>query len=77
MAVPLATSPAPDWLPDLAEVVAQKRVGDQYTFQRVPPEQIFELQQRIAQTGGDDYYARWARWFFALPGTTNAFPTTP
>ncbi len=77
VAVPLALSPAPAWLPDLAEVVAQKRLGDQYTFQRVPPEQIFELQQRIAQTGGDDFYARWAKWFFALPGTTNAFPTAP
>ena len=75
--VPLALSPAPAWLPDLAEVVAQKKVGDQYTFQRVPPEQIFELQQRIARTGGDDFYARWAKWFFALPGTTNAFPITP
>lgn len=39
------------------------------------PENIFELQQRIAQAGGDDFYARWARWFFALPGTTNAFRT--
>ena len=76
VAVPVALHPAPAWLPDLAEVVAQKKEGDQYTFQRVPPENIFELQQRIAQAGGDDFYARWARWFFARPGTTNAFPVT-
>jgi len=77
VAVPVALQPAPAWLPELAEVVAQKRLGDQYTFQRVPPEQIFDLQKRIAQGNTNDFYIRWAKWFFAEPGTTNAFPVTP
>ena len=77
VAVPVALQPAPAWLPELAEVVAQKRLGDQYTFQRVPPEQIFDLQKRIAQGNTNDFYIRWAKWFLAEPGTTNAFPTTP
>ncbi len=77
VAVPVALTPVPDWLPDLAEAVAQKKADGPEIFQRVPPEKIIEVQQRITQLGGDDYYARWAKWFFAQPGASHAFPVTP
>ncbi len=75
--LPLAAAPAPAWLPDLADAVAQKTLTETNTFRRFSPEKIFALQQHIASMNAEDYYTRWARWFFDAPGTTNAFPVTP
>jgi WD40 repeat protein/predicted Ser/Thr protein kinase len=56
--------PAPSWLPDLAEAIAGERTDVAELMQPVPATAAYELRQRLETGGGDDFYSRWARWFF-------------
>jgi WD40 repeat protein len=55
--------PVPDWLPDLAESLAGKRIGARDAAESVPGDSFQRVKQRMAQAPApDDYYGRWARW---------------
>lgn len=56
--------PAPDWLPGLAEAVAGERTDLDELMQAVPAAAAYELRKRLETGAGDDFYSRWARWFF-------------
>ena len=54
--------PVPDWLPDLAESLAGRRIGVRDAPESVPGDSFPRVKERIAQTREqEDYYARWAR----------------
>jgi WD40 repeat protein len=56
-------TPVPEWLPDLAEALAGKRIGPNDASQPVPGDSFQRAKERIEQapTRGD-YYSRWAKW---------------
>jgi WD40 repeat protein len=57
--------PVPDWLPDLAESLAGKRIGDRDTTESIPGDAFNRVKQRMSQaTPQNDYYTRWAKWMF-------------
>jgi WD40 repeat protein len=63
--VVLAPLPAPAWVPDLAETIAGHRLRDDGTPEILPPERWLTLRASLASLEGNDFYPRWARWFFA------------
>jgi WD40 repeat protein len=60
-----APLPAPRWLPELAEALAGRRLRDDGAPEPVPTERWEALEASLSSLEGDDFYARWARWFFA------------
>ncbi len=65
--VPIAPSPAPAWLPDLAEAVAGRTANgadpDRPAADRLGL--ILELRQSLATANDADFYNRWGKWFLA------------
>ncbi|MCX6929681.1 MAG: WD40 repeat domain-containing protein, partial [Verrucomicrobia bacterium] len=71
---PLFPSPAPGWLPELAEAVAGHRLTPRRTSETVPEDRLLQLKEDLAAQPGDDYYSRWVRWFFADRSTRTISP---
>ena len=63
--VPVATTPIPKWLPELAEAIASQRMDDNGTYHAVGLDQLLELRLRLTASGATDHHTRWAKWFFA------------
>jgi hypothetical protein len=59
----LASLPAPGWLPDLAEALAGRHLRGDGSPEPVPAERWQALQTSLSSQTGDDFYARWAKWF--------------
>jgi hypothetical protein len=59
-----APLPAPSWLPDLAEALVGNRLRDDGASESVPAERWEALKASLSSQEGDDFYARWGRWFF-------------
>lgn len=57
--------PVPDWLPELAEAVAAKRLDAQGRSIPVNATRVVELRQQLKPGNTTNFYAHWARWFFA------------
>src|SRR6185503_14273263 len=64
-AVPALPLPTPEWLPELAEAIATKRFDAQGRSVPVSAGRLIRLRQELASATGSDFYARWAKWFFA------------
>jgi hypothetical protein len=62
--VVLAPLPAPPWLAELAEAAAGRRLRDDGAPETVPAERWHVLEASLRSLEGNDFYARWARWFF-------------
>ena len=62
--VVIAPLPAPSWLPELAEALAGHRLRDDGSPEPVPAERWQALRTSLSAQTGDDFYARWSRWFF-------------
>src|SRR5262249_26065208 len=62
---PRASDSVPDWLPQLAEVVAGQSMNEQGIAVRVAPDEFLRLRESILRSTSDDSYRRWAKWFFA------------
>ena len=77
--VPPHPQPAPAWLADLAEAVAQRRVDDAGETSRTGTPDVQTLRTSLAAAAGEDDYARWVRWFFAdrATRTASAFSAVP
>ena len=67
-ALPRLPGPVPDWLPKLAEAVAQRRRADGRTLQPVPVAALVELKLQLAQDPGRDNALAWGRWILAPRG---------
>jgi len=63
--VPSLPMPAPDWLSDLAEAVAGKRFDAQGRSIPVNAGRLVELRRQLGASDATEFYAQWARWFFA------------
>jgi serine/threonine protein kinase/WD40 repeat protein len=59
-----APMPAPNWLPELAEALAGTRLRDDGAPEPVSAKQWETLEASLSSSEGDDFCARWARWFF-------------
>jgi serine/threonine protein kinase/WD40 repeat protein/tetratricopeptide (TPR) repeat protein len=57
--------PPPAWFPELVEAVAGQRLTEKRTLQPVSSAERSEVRSRLANTPGEDSYARLARWLFA------------
>jgi len=75
--VPPATSPVPDWLPELAEMLARQRFDEDGKMEVVPSAELARLKRRMLTSAADDYYGRWARWFFAANSERTISPFSP
>jgi WD40 repeat protein len=62
--VVVAPTPAPAWLAGLADAIAGWRLNDYGAIELVAPDRWQILSSQLASQAGDDFYARWARWFF-------------
>jgi WD40 repeat protein/tRNA A-37 threonylcarbamoyl transferase component Bud32 len=63
--LPTPPLPVPDWLSDLTEAVAAKRFDAQGRSIPVSARRLVQLKQHLSASPGADFYARWAKWFFA------------
>jgi WD40 repeat protein/serine/threonine protein kinase len=75
--LPALPLPVPDWLPELTEAVAGKRFDAQGRSIPVPARRLMQLRQELGAGSGPDFYARWARWFFADRKTRANSPFAP
>ncbi|MEI8078942.1 MAG: WD40 repeat domain-containing protein, partial [bacterium] len=61
--------PVPDWLPELAEAIAGKRLNTTNNAeQAVPAPALPALQARLSALSPTNAWNRWARWYVADPG---------
>lgn len=58
--VPQPRGAAPDWFPDFLESLALLRVEGE-SERTISGEKIFQVKERLSQSGGDDPYTVWAR----------------
>jgi len=65
--------PAPGWLPELAEAVAGRQLNEAGP-EKAAPSPFLALRARLTKLPGNDFYARWVRWFLADRGSRVASP---
>jgi WD40 repeat protein/serine/threonine protein kinase len=63
--VPRTPLPIPQWLPLLAEAVGRQCLTELGALEFVPVTNLVALRRLILAGNPDDFYTRWARWFFA------------
>ena len=66
--------PAPAWLPELAELLAATELGNWHHSESTHVYRLLAIREILGRLPGDDYYSRWARWFFADRATRPPFP---
>jgi hypothetical protein len=69
--VPSSPGAAPAWLAELAEALAGQRIDERDISFVVPAEKLFELRKRFLANTEKEFYANWARWFFANNSTNS------
>jgi WD40 repeat protein len=74
--VPSAPVPVPPWLPVLAEAVIGQRLNNQGMVEAIPPAELLKLRQQFAESAAQDFYTRWAKWFFADRATRTISPAS-
>lgn len=62
--VPIAASPVPDWMADLAEAVGGQHLDENNVSHAVPLEALWALRTRLMASKDTDEYSQWAKWFF-------------
>lgn len=58
-------TPAPDWLPELAEAIAGRRLKTDQSEEPVGYDTLRTLQAKLAGLPTTNSWNRWARWYFA------------
>ena len=71
---PTVPLPVPPWLPELAEAVACKRLNSTRVLEFVPDAGLWRLEQILVKSPAQDFYTRWAKWFFADPSQRTNSP---
>jgi WD40 repeat protein len=72
--MPVPPLPIPHWLPDLAEAVAVKQFDAQRRSRPVNASRLAQLRQQLVRDSSTNFYAHWAKWFFADRSTRPASP---
>ena len=73
--LPPVNDPIPDWLPELAERVAKKRINEAGGVEAVS-EALADLKSKVESSDAQDGYTQWAKWFFADPLQRPINPTS-
>ncbi len=73
--LPPVNDPIPDWLPELAERVAKKRINEVGAVEAVS-EELADLKSTVESSDAQDGYTQWAKWFFADPLERPINPTS-
>jgi hypothetical protein len=72
--LPFGSGPAPAWLPQLAVMVAGKRLSGTAVLEPVAPEGFLRLKDQLMRSAETNYYAQWAKWFCADRSTRPIAP---
>jgi tetratricopeptide (TPR) repeat protein len=72
--LPFGSGPAPEWLPELAVLVAGRRLTGGGILEPVRPEEFLKLREQLLGNAETNYYARWAKWFCADRATRAISP---
>jgi WD40 repeat protein len=75
--VPQINEPAPRWFLDLAEALAGQRLDAADHFATVDTSRMYEIGERCRTNTSTDFFARWGRWFFDRPPTTDPWNFPP
>ncbi len=75
--IPTLPLPVPDWLPELAEALAAKRLDLHGRTASVAANRLVELRRRFDSSTDTNFYAHWAKWFLADRTTRAVSPFTP
>jgi WD40 repeat protein len=75
--VPVASTPIPTWLPDLAEAVGGVRFNAQNMLETVPTDTFPKLRARLEAKEGTDRWTVWAKWLFADSSKRAFWPSFP
>lgn len=63
--VPAMPGPAPAWIPQLAEAMAERRLDDEGVMHPVNWTNLLSVASFCQTNQAVDFYSRWGRWFFA------------
>lgn len=66
--------PAPAWLPELAEAIAGRQLGEDGRIRIAAPDRLFELRGKAPARQEDGFYAHWLCW---LLGSREQRPISP
>ena len=72
--VPVPPLPVPNWLPELTEAIAEKRLDDQGISYPAPLSELEAFKAKVGQGSSSNLWSRWAQWFFADPATRSISP---
>jgi WD40 repeat protein/serine/threonine protein kinase len=67
-------TPAPRWLPRLAEALAGQRLSVAHGSEPVSPEELLRIERQIKSAPPHDAYELWAHWFLADRATRPMSP---
>jgi len=72
--LPVAPPPVPEWLPQLAEGIAGRRLNEEGSFGAVPTEEWLALRKTLLESSATDRYTRWAKWLLGEKTTRTISP---
>jgi hypothetical protein len=76
----LESTPAPDWLPELAELMAGRELAEEGfirdTLDAYNADRLKDLRDRIEKSGRDDFLHRWGLWFLNRQDNRGPFPNS-
>ena len=73
--VPPVDDEIPDWLPQLAELVAKKRINSSGAIEVIDGTGLEELKNHIFDSSSENGFVSWAKWFLSDPQKRSAAPT--
>jgi hypothetical protein len=76
---PVMSSSAPQWLPELAEVIVGQRFSEGHDSLPVPAASFLKLKSQIVSTEANDVYTHWAKWLITITArdARTTFPSAP
>jgi eukaryotic-like serine/threonine-protein kinase len=72
--MPMVGPDVPEWLPDLAEAVAGRRIDERGQIELVPSQRLEDVRQHLAQLSANDDYGQFLKWFLADRSTRTITP---
>jgi hypothetical protein len=76
----LESRPAPDWLAELAELMAGRELAEEGfvrdTLDAFNTQRLMALRERIEKSGRDDFLHRWGLWFLNHQDNRGPFPNS-
>ena len=74
--MPFFPPPAPLWLADLAEALAQQRFNSEGVAEMISILELLKVREEILKWTEKDMYTQWTHWFFADRSTRAISPSS-